>query len=140
MLSEAGCQELPPPIASSRTTQLPHIPTHETVSSLSLFFYLILSFPRLNIYFLFSLLCHHICLSKFHCRSLICLSICLCICLCICAYLLFGITQTGSPSDFENFDFQQQVGWGTRIGITLLLIYTVLVSMASTNSQIKLLK
>ena len=36
MLSEAGCQELPPPIASSRTTQLPHIPTHETVSSLSL--------------------------------------------------------------------------------------------------------
>ena len=42
MLSEAGCQELPPPIASSRTTQLPHIPTHETVSSLSLFFFVVL--------------------------------------------------------------------------------------------------
>ena len=44
MLSEAGCQELPPPIASSRTTQLPHIPTHETVSSLSLSFVVLFDF------------------------------------------------------------------------------------------------
>ena len=73
MLSEAGCQELPPPIASSRTTQLPHIPTHETVSSLSLnlslslclCFYLILSFPCLNLYFLFSFLWYRICAKQF---------------------------------------------------------------------------